>query len=37
MYSVITSSGHVLKRGHELPQVLRVFDKTLIKAMALRG
>jgi uncharacterized protein DUF2794 len=26
-YSVVNASGHVLKRGHELDQVLRVFDK----------
>ena len=26
-YSVVNASGHVLKRGHELAQVLRVFDK----------
>lgn len=37
MYAVIAASGHVLKRGHELAQVLRIFDKTLMKAMALRG
>ena len=37
MYAVVAASGHVLKRGHELAQVLRVFDKTLIKATALRA
>lgn len=37
MYAVVAASGHVLKRGHELAQVLRIFDKTLIKAMAARG
>ena len=37
MYSVIAASGHVLKRGHELAQVLRIFDKSLVKALALRG
>ena len=26
-YSVITATGQILKRGHELKQVLRVFDK----------
>jgi len=26
-YSVINASGHVLKRGHELAQVLKFFDK----------
>jgi hypothetical protein len=25
-YSVVNASGHVLKRGHELAQVLKVFD-----------
>jgi hypothetical protein len=33
-YAVIAGSGHVLKRGHELAQVLRVFDKKLLKALA---
>lgn len=33
-YAVIESSGHVLKRGHDLAQVLRVFDKKLLKALA---
>jgi Protein of unknown function (DUF2794) len=28
-YSVIATSGKVLKRGHELANVLRVFDKPL--------
>jgi hypothetical protein len=36
-YAVIESSGHVLKRGHDLAQVLRVFDKKLIKALAAQG
>lgn len=26
-WAVLTQSGHILKRGHELEQVLRVFDK----------
>ena len=26
-WSVINQSGHVLKRGHELEQVLKVFDR----------
>jgi hypothetical protein len=26
-FSVVNSTGHVLKRGHELAQVLKVFDK----------
>ena len=33
-YAVIESGGHVLKRGHDLAQVLRVFDKKLLKALA---
>jgi hypothetical protein len=28
-YSVINTNGMILKRGHELPQVLKVFDKVL--------
>lgn len=28
-YSVITPSGHILKRGHDLRNVLRVIDKSL--------
>ncbi|MCO4317363.1 DUF2794 domain-containing protein [Phyllobacterium sp. 21LDTY02-6] len=28
-YSVIAASGHILKRGHELDRVLRIFDKSL--------
>ncbi|MDE1156783.1 MAG: DUF2794 domain-containing protein [Neorhizobium sp.] len=28
-YSVVNTHGMVLKRGHELPQVLKVFDKAL--------
>ena len=34
MYAVIAATGHILKRGHDLAQVLRVFDKTLLKALA---
>lgn len=36
-YAVIESGGHVLKRGHDLAQVLRVFDKKLFKALAARS
>jgi hypothetical protein len=36
-YAVIESSGHILKRGHDLAQVLRVFDKKLFKAWAASG
>ena len=28
-YSVVNVDGRTLKRGHELPQVLKVFDKVL--------
>jgi hypothetical protein len=28
-YSVINTHGLIMKRGHELPQVLKVFDKVL--------
>ena len=28
-YCVLNTHGMILKRGHELPQVLRVFDKVL--------
>ena len=33
-YAVIAASGHILKRGHDLANVLHVFDKKLIKALA---
>ena len=33
-YSVIAAGGVILKRGHELAQVLKVFDKKLLKALA---
>ena len=33
-FAVIESSGHVLKRGHDLAQVLRIFDRKLLKALA---
>jgi hypothetical protein len=33
-YAVIAAGGLVLKRGHELAQVLAVFDKKLLKALA---
>nr|WP_306265224.1 DUF2794 domain-containing protein [Pararhizobium sp. IMCC3301] len=29
MYKVVAASGHILKRGHELPQVLKVLEKPL--------
>lgn len=28
-FSVVAAGGRILKRGHELPRVLKVFDKTL--------
>lgn len=28
-FSVITAAGQVIKRGHDLPQVLKVFDKAI--------
>ncbi|AVH42902.1 MULTISPECIES: DUF2794 domain-containing protein [Rhizobium/Agrobacterium group] len=28
-YCVVNTDGRILKRGHELPQVLKVFDKVL--------
>ena len=31
MYAVIAMDGQVLKRGHDLAQVLRVFDRKLIR------
>lgn len=33
-YAVIAMGGLVMKRGHDLAQVLKVFDKVLIKARA---
>ena len=33
-YAVIAAGGLVLKRGHDLAQVLKVFDKKLLKALA---
>jgi hypothetical protein len=33
-YSVIDAAGHILKRGHELTNVLHVFDKKLLKAVS---
>jgi len=32
-YAVVGAGGQVLKRGHDLKQVLRVFDAKLIKAV----
>jgi hypothetical protein len=33
-YSVIAAGGVILKRSHELAQVLKIFDKKLLKALA---
>ena len=33
-YSVVAAGGVILKRGHELAQVLRIFDKKLLKALS---
>jgi hypothetical protein len=33
-YSVIAHGGAILKRGHDLAQVLKVFDRKLLKALA---
>mgnify|MGYP001036963384 FL=1 len=33
-YSVIAHGGLVLKRGHDLAQVLKVFDRKILKALA---
>jgi hypothetical protein len=33
-YAVIAAGGVILKRGHELAQVLKIFDKKLLKALS---
>ncbi len=33
-YCVVDAAGHVLKRGHELVQVLRILERRLIKVLA---
>jgi hypothetical protein len=33
MYSVIAMDGQILKRGHDLRSVLRVFDRKLIRSV----
>jgi len=35
-YAVIEAGGRILKRGHDLAQVLRVFDKKLFRALAVQ-
>lgn len=32
-FSVIAASGHIMKRGHDLAQVLRVFEKRSLKVV----
>jgi hypothetical protein len=32
-YSVVAAGGVILKRGHDLAQVLRIFDRKLLKAL----
>ncbi|OJT95008.1 MAG: hypothetical protein BGN82_09310 [Alphaproteobacteria bacterium 65-7] len=34
MYSVLATGGVILKRGHELAQVLKVFDRKILKAFS---
>jgi hypothetical protein len=33
-YAVYAAGGHLLKRGRELDQVLRLFDRKLVRALA---
>jgi hypothetical protein len=33
-YCVVAAGGIILKRGHELAQVLRIFDRKLMKALS---
>lgn len=33
-YSVVAAGGVILKRGQELAQVLKIFDKKLLKALS---
>jgi hypothetical protein len=33
-YAVFAATGHVLKRGRDLTQVLRLFERKLVKALA---
>lgn len=35
-YAAIAAGGVILKRGHELAQVLKVFDKKLLKALSVK-
>lgn len=36
-YAVIAVGGHILKRGHDLGSVLRVFDRKFIRALEAAG
>jgi hypothetical protein len=36
-YSVVAAGGVILKRGHELAQVLKIFDRKLLKALGNNG
>jgi hypothetical protein len=36
-YIVLAATGQVLKRGHDLHQVLKLFDRKLLKALLVRG
>jgi len=33
-YSVVAAGGLILKRGHDLAQVLKIFDKKVLKALS---
>lgn len=33
-YSVISATGHILRRGHELDRVLRAIDKSILSLVA---
>ena len=33
-YSVVAAGGLILKRGHELAQVLKIFDKKVLRALS---
>ena len=32
-YAVVAASGHIMRRGHDLPGVLRVLERKLVKAV----
>jgi hypothetical protein len=36
-YCVIAAGGVILKRGHDLTQVLKIFDKKLLKALTAKA